>query len=541
MTLVFLRKGKAASATIVQSLFCALTLVLFVTSLLWFLTFTSTPAYAIDDESREDLFGPCIFCPDINSAALIDPIAAGFNATNNTATVPTNTTTTEATVPTNTTTTEATVPTNTTTTEATVPTNTTTTEATSKLPEEYTYDNSGTLVDTSQQEQQQQVITPMLTSLTPLSSGTNSTSVSDLVPSNNTFVGTRYPSLLSLQQDQSPSPGLVPNVSESKNVTQTTPEQKGFFPFIFSAGPENVPTITGTYPTPLSLSAPDSLPSASLPSQSITASQSLPPLQTQPSLSSSEGIPPVTNSNTGLTMPTGQTGGTTDTIPPDTQIITAVDGNNVQIPYGSFLSVFPLSASPNPSIPAPPATQQLNTITFSFAGTDNSDIIQGYECSAFINNGEYSSFNAPRQAFVPCVSPLTLQLDPGSLMTSAGTESTVTQIFQVRAVDISGNVDPMPATFVFGTPVRTGGEELSGIELVAPTQQTQGLLQQDAGPSGTNLPTQIPQEIPQQIPQQTQGLLQQEPQSYPSSSYPYQAEVPPPIFPPKQQLSPWEQ
>jgi YVTN family beta-propeller protein len=98
-----------------------------------------------------------------------------------------------------------------------------------------------------------------------------------------------------------------------------------------------------------------------------------------------------------------------DTIPPDTVIASAVDGNNAPIPTDSN------------------GVTVSNKIAVSFTGTDNTGI-SGFECS--IDN----------QPAIACnTSPVIFQ------NLQAGTAHT----FQVRAIDLAGNSDPTPASFMW--------------------------------------------------------------------------------------------
>jgi hypothetical protein len=94
-----------------------------------------------------------------------------------------------------------------------------------------------------------------------------------------------------------------------------------------------------------------------------------------------------------------------DTEPPNTAIISAVDGNGASLPNnGATLS---------------------NGITLSFSGTDNV-AVAGFEC------------RLDGASFAPCTSPVTFSgLAVGQ------------HVFQVRAVDSSGNPDVTPALFTW--------------------------------------------------------------------------------------------
>jgi hypothetical protein len=94
----------------------------------------------------------------------------------------------------------------------------------------------------------------------------------------------------------------------------------------------------------------------------------------------------------------------TTPIPPDTTITSAVDGNGVKITNGS--------------------TTFSSSTRFTFTATASTNPIAGFECS--LDNGVFS----------PCSSPTNLtNLAVGK------------HVFQVRAVDTSGNTDPTPASF----------------------------------------------------------------------------------------------
>ena len=92
-----------------------------------------------------------------------------------------------------------------------------------------------------------------------------------------------------------------------------------------------------------------------------------------------------------------------DTIQPDTSITSALDHKGDSVPSGG--------------------TTHSPTIKFTFTGTDNAGVA-GFECSL------------DGSLFTPCTGPVTYDKLPNGIHT-----------FQVRAVDTSGNVDPLPATF----------------------------------------------------------------------------------------------
>lgn len=92
-----------------------------------------------------------------------------------------------------------------------------------------------------------------------------------------------------------------------------------------------------------------------------------------------------------------------DQTPPDTTILSAVDGRGKAIVPGSF--------------------SRSSTATFTFAGTDNF-LVQAFVCS--LDGAEWTV----------CSSPWTLT----NLARGA-------HVFQIAAIDEAGNVDPTPATF----------------------------------------------------------------------------------------------
>ena len=92
-----------------------------------------------------------------------------------------------------------------------------------------------------------------------------------------------------------------------------------------------------------------------------------------------------------------------DTIQPDTSITSALDHKGDSVPSGG--------------------TTHSPTIKFTFTGTDNAGVA-GFECSL------------DGSLFTPCTGTVTYDKLPNGIHT-----------FQVRAVDTSGNVDPLPATF----------------------------------------------------------------------------------------------
>ena len=220
-------------------------------------------------------------------------------------------------------------------------------------------------------------------------------------------------------------------------------------------------------------------------------------------------------------------GNVQDTNAPDTQIMSVVDSNNAAVLNGSSVSISSSSAE------SPAAYQfgtsgfaanttasntDANALTFSFAGTDDSNIISGYECTSYVSS------SLPEQVdFVPCTNPFIsqqLSVEPSEISTDSGTDTT--HIFQVRATDTSGNVDPTPATFLWTITPDTGTLEDvadAGIEVASqqdPLQQQQlpqdPLLQQQQLPQDPLLQQQqLPQDPllqQQQLPQDP--LLQQQ-------------------------------
>jgi hypothetical protein len=146
-----------------------------------------------------------------------------------------------------------------------------------------------------------------------------------------------------------------------------------------------------------------------------------------------------------------------DTTPPDTQIVSAADSNNAAaVLNGSYASI-PLSSSTS-LVTSQHATSgsAANAIAFSFAGTDNSNVVTGYQCAA------YSSSSLTEQiVFAPCASPIILNIPVEQSITSTETRNGIdaTYIFQVRAIDAAGNVDTSPATFQWSNTLATGIEE----------------------------------------------------------------------------------
>src|SRR5918996_1631327 len=174
-----------------------------------------------------------------------------------------------------------------------------------------------------------------------------------------------------------------------------------------------------------------------------------------------------------------------DTIAIDTKIISAVDSNNEPVMNESSIS---LSSSQSPGLNASyqlsDPSSAANTITFSFEATDNNNFVAGYECASFM-----SSILPEQIEFVPCVSPLELELPAASPMLSSVNIIDNTIVFQVRARDSSGNVESSPATFLLATYSATG-------------------LSEGLSDEGTELPLQPDPLLQQQLPQDP--LLQQQ-------------------------------
>ena len=207
-------------------------------------------------------------------------------------------------------------------------------------------------------------------------------------------------------------------------------------------------------------------------------------------------------------------GNVQDTNAPDTQIMSVVDSNNAAVLNGSSVSISSSSAE------SPAAYQfgtsgfaanttasntDANALTFSFAGTDDSNIISGYECTSYVSS------SLPEQVdFVPCTNPFIsqqLSVEPSEISTDSGTDTT--HIFQVRATDTSGNVDPTPATFLWTITPDTGTLEDvadAGIEVAS---QQDPLLQQQQLPQDPLLQQQ--QQLPQDPLLQQQQQLPQDP------------------------------
>jgi hypothetical protein len=166
-----------------------------------------------------------------------------------------------------------------------------------------------------------------------------------------------------------------------------------------------------------------------------------------------------------------------DKTPPDTQIVSAADSNNAEVSNGSSLSVSQSSSALPVTDQVTAQSSAASTITFSFAGTDDSNIVTGYECAT------YSSSELPEQAaFAPCSSPVLSQITEDSTTISAQAGTDDTRTFQVRATDAAGNVDPSPATFQWTynptiatqeVPVETGFETLTDQDPLLQQQQQQ--------------------------------------------------------------------
>jgi hypothetical protein len=203
-----------------------------------------------------------------------------------------------------------------------------------------------------------------------------------------------------------------------------------------------------------------------------------------------------------------------DTGAPDTQIMSVVDSNNAAVLNGSSVSISSSSAESPAAYQVGTSGSAANTtdsntdanaLTFSFAGTDDSNIISGYECTSYVSS------SLPEQVdFVPCTNPFIsqqLSVEPSEISTDSRTDTT--HIFQVRATDTSGNVDPTPATFLWTITPDTGAlEDVANAGIEAPSQQDP-LLQQQL-PQDPLLQQQLPQDplLQQQLPQDP--LLQQQ-------------------------------
>src|SRR5918996_3597506 len=174
-----------------------------------------------------------------------------------------------------------------------------------------------------------------------------------------------------------------------------------------------------------------------------------------------------------------------DTIAIDTKIISAVDSNNEPVMNESSIS---LSSSQSPGLNASyqlsDPSSAANTITFSFEATNNNNFVAGYECASFM-----SSILPEQIEFVPCASPLDLELPAASPTLSSVNIIDNTIVFQVRARDSSGNVESSPATFLLTT--------------YSATRLSEGLSDE-----GTELPPQLDPLLQQQLPQDP--LLQQQ-------------------------------
>ena len=182
-----------------------------------------------------------------------------------------------------------------------------------------------------------------------------------------------------------------------------------------------------------------------------------------------------------------------DTNAPDTQIMSVVDSNNVVVLNESSVSISSSSAeSPNAnqfgtsgSAANKTASNTVaNPITFSFAGTDDNNIIGGYECTSYVSSSLPELID-----YVPCTNPFISQLsvEPSKKSTESGTDTT--HIFQVMAVDASGNVDPSPATFLLTIAPGTGTlEEDADAGIEVPSQQDP-LVQQQLATRSTSTAT----------------------------------------------------
>ncbi len=138
-----------------------------------------------------------------------------------------------------------------------------------------------------------------------------------------------------------------------------------------------------------------------------------------------------------------------DTTAPDTRIVSTNGGNSAAALNGSSSSLASSSTQMVSSLLATPS-YTANTITLSFAGTDNSNLVTGYECASY-----FSSSPAEQTVLVPCTSPVTLNIPTEQLTTIAksgngkGNDNGIntTHTFLVRAKDAAGNVDSSPAAF----------------------------------------------------------------------------------------------
>jgi hypothetical protein len=133
----------------------------------------------------------------------------------------------------------------------------------------------------------------------------------------------------------------------------------------------------------------------------------------------------------------------TDTIPPETTITSAIDGNGTSLPLSGTTAVVTSS----------------NSITISFNGTDNIGI-SGFQCSM------------DGQPAAACTSPIMLN------NLAVGTHT-----FMVRAIDTSGIPDPTPATFTWSimqttpTPSPTPSPTPTPTPTLCPINQLQLVMQ----------------------------------------------------------------
>ena len=201
-----------------------------------------------------------------------------------------------------------------------------------------------------------------------------------------------------------------------------------------------------------------------------------------------------------------------DTIAPDTKIVSVVDSNNATVLNGSSVSLT------SPSFQSPIANQfanqsstaNTNTFTISFAATDNTNLIEGYQCAS------YWSSSIPEQIeFTQCTNPSISELSAESSMTASETSLNTTNIFQVRAVDATGNVDPSPATFLLNIIPGPGLEDAGMTETQQPQQQfpQDPLLQQQQPQQQFPQDPLLQQQQPQQQFPQDPLLQQQQPQT----------------------------
>ena len=200
-----------------------------------------------------------------------------------------------------------------------------------------------------------------------------------------------------------------------------------------------------------------------------------------------------------------------DTIAPDTMIVSVVDSNNATIVNGSSVSLAPSSLQSPIALQfanqSSTANTNTNTFTISFAATDNTNLIEGYQCA------NYWSSSIPEQIeFTSCTNPSVLELPAESSTTASETGFNNTNIFQVRAVDASDNVDPSPATFLLNIIPGSGLEGAGITEAQQQPQQFQQdpLLQQQQDPLLQQQDPLLQQQQDPLLQQQQDPLLQQQ-------------------------------